>query len=42
MILNLKNEELEWEIETEDKELEFIEKILKNKELTKNAKKVHL
>ena len=39
MILNLKNEELEWEIETEDKELEFIEKILKNKELTKNAKK---
>lgn len=39
MIQNLKNEELEWEIEAEDKELDFIEETLKNKELTKNMKK---
>ncbi len=42
MVQNLKEEELEWGIEPDAEELGCIEKILKNRELTKTAKKTAL
>ena len=38
MVQNLKAEELDWGIEPDEEELKSIEKILKNRELTKTAK----
>ena len=42
MVQNLKAEELDWGIEPDEEELKSIEKILKNRELTKMAKKTTL
>lgn len=42
MVQNLKEEELDWEIEPDTEGLGFIEKTLKDRELTKTAKKTTL
>ena len=39
---NLKAEELDWELEIEEDDIKYVETVLKNKELTKTAKKTTL